>query len=87
MYVFWQLCAGAAGELRADGEAGGAAADAGRTGDGDGTAAGGAAALHEQMASADSKTAAAVAIFDTTPTDDAGPPRSGDGTNRPRLLL
>lgn len=88
MYVFWQLSADAAGEGRADGdEAGDTAGDAGRMGDADGTAAGGAAPLHEQMASADSKTAAAVAIFDTAPTGDAGPPRSGDGTNGPHLLL
>jgi hypothetical protein len=67
MYVFWQLTAGAAGEGRAEGDGAG---DAGRTCDGDGAAAGGAAPLHEHTASAGSKTAAAVtiAIFDTTPT-------------------
>ena len=69
MYVFWQLIADGAGEGRAgDGEAG----DAGRTGDGDGTAADGAAPPHEHTMSAGSKTAAAVAIaiFDITPTGE-----------------
>jgi hypothetical protein len=90
MYVFWQPTVDAAGEGRAVGVgAGDVAGDVGLTCDGGRTAAGRAAPPHEHTASAGSKTAAAaaIAIFDTTPTTNAGPPRSGDGTNGPHLSL
>ena len=74
--MLWQLTGDAAGEGRADGgEAAGADEDAGWACDGDGAAAGGAAPLHEHTVSAGSKTAAAaaIAIFDTTPTGECWP--------------